>query len=235
MNGNVVHDLLIRFIRFVRIIPFNQMTVKSKEGIMQYPIPKSAVVFEEEIKKSRFITYLAHTPGVEQAKLFWQTTRRRHPQARHHCWACVAGQPDNSLALGFSDDGEPAGCAGKPMLNILLGSGIGEISAVVVRYYGGILLGTGGLVRAYANGVRQALTLLETQLKTQRRHYVLTCGYGQVQRIQSLCEKYDVRIDAQDFQAAVQFELGVSDDKLAPFQQELTACFAGTLHLRRAE
>ena len=121
----------------------------------EYLIPKSAVVFEEEIKKSRFITYLQHTEGLEQAKAFWAEIKSQHPNARHHCWAAVAGKPTDSQQLGFSDDGEPAGTAGKPMLSALQGSQVGEISAVVVRYYGGILLGTGGLVRAYGNGVQQ--------------------------------------------------------------------------------
>lgn len=129
----------------------------------EYLIPKSAVVFEEEIKKSRFITYLQHTEGLEQAKAFWAEIKAQHPNARHNCWAAVAGRPTDSQQLGFSDDGEPAGTAGKPMLSALLGSQVGEISAVVVRYYGGILLGTGGLVRAYGNGVQQALKLLETE------------------------------------------------------------------------
>ena len=127
----------------------------------EYLIPKSAVVFEEEIKKSRFITYLQHTEGLEQAKAFWAEIKAQHPNARHHCWAAVAGKPTDSQQLGFSDDGEPAGTAGKPMLSALQGSQIGEISAVVVRYYGGHLLGTGGLVRAYGNGVQQALKLLD--------------------------------------------------------------------------
>lgn len=134
----------------------------------EYLIPKSAVVFEEEIKKSRFITYLQHTEGLEQAKAFWAEIKAQHPNARHHCWAAVAGKPTDSQQLGFSDDGEPAGTAGKPMLSALLGSQVGEISAVVVRYYGGILLGTGGLVRAYGNGVQQALKLLETERKVEQ-------------------------------------------------------------------
>ena len=107
----------------------------------EYLIPKSAVVFEEEIKKSRFITYLQHTEGLEQAKAFWAEIKAQYPNARHHCWAAVAGRPTDSQQLGFSDDGEPAGTAGKPMLSALQGSQVGEISAVVVRYYGGILLG----------------------------------------------------------------------------------------------
>ena len=138
---------------------------------MEYFIPKSDVIFEEEIKKSRFITYIRHTEGMEQAKAFWAEIRALHPHARHHCWATVAGQPKDSQQYGFSDDGEPSGTAGKPMLNYLLGSGLGEISAVVVRYYGGILLGTGGLVKAYGNGVQQALLQVE-KVRKVLRHYV---------------------------------------------------------------
>ncbi|MDU5725492.1 MAG: YigZ family protein, partial [Haemophilus parainfluenzae] len=146
----------------------------------EYLIPKSAVVFEEEIKKSRFITYLQHTEGLEQAKAFWAEIKALHPNARHHCWAAVAGRPTDSQQLGFSDDGEPAGTAGKPMLSALQGSQVGEISAVVVRYYGGILLGTGGLVRAYGNGVQQALKLLETERKVERQLFQVHCDYAQL-------------------------------------------------------
>lgn len=106
-------------------------------------IPAAPVSVVEEIKKSRFITLLAHTDGVEAAKAFVESVRAEHPDARHHCVAWVAGAPNDSQQLGFSDDGELAGTAGKPMLAQLMGSGVGEITAVVVRYYGGILLGTG--------------------------------------------------------------------------------------------
>ncbi|ABR73886.1 YigZ family protein [Actinobacillus succinogenes] len=200
---------------------------------MQYLIPKSTVVFEEEIKKSRFITYLQHTDGLERARTFWAEVRNNHPNGRHHCWAAVAAQPTNSQALGFSDDGEPAGTAGKPMLAALLGSKLGEISAVVVRYYGGILLGTGGLVRAYGNGVQQALKLLETELKVERQYYVLRCDYGQINWLQFLCEKYDIVIENQNFQEKVQFILAISDDRLAAFNQELTERSAGQLVLNQ--
>lgn len=199
---------------------------------MEYPIPQSAVVFEEEIKKSRFITYIQHTQGLAQAKAFWQEIRNLHPNARHHCWATVAAQPNNSQFFGFSDDGEPAGTAGKPMLSTLQGSGIGKISVVVVRYYGGILLGTGGLVRAYSNGVQQALKLLVTILKVERKRYEVWCDYGQVNWIQLLCEQYDIQIQAQDFQVNVRFELGISDDKLISFEQELITRSAGQLAVR---
>jgi len=123
---------------------------------------------------------LQHTEGLEQAKAFWAEIKAQHPNARHHCWAAVAGKPTDSQQLGFSDDGEPAGTAGKPMLSALQGSQVGEISAVVVRYYGGILLGTGGLVRAYGNGVQQALKLLETERKVERQLFQVHCDYAQL-------------------------------------------------------
>ncbi|OOF55782.1 YigZ family protein [Rodentibacter myodis] len=201
----------------------------------EYLIPKSAVIFEEEIKKSRFITYLQHTEGLEQAKAFWNRIKQDHPNARHHCWATVAGKPMDSQQLGFSDDGEPAGTAGKPMLNALQGSHIGEISAVVVRYYGGILLGTGGLVRAYGNGVQQALKLLETETKVERTLFRLDCDYGQLSLVQLLCEKYQIEIMEQDFQVQIHLILGISEKMVQPFAAELLEKSAGRLAIEPLE
>ncbi|OOF37089.1 YigZ family protein [Rodentibacter heidelbergensis] len=201
----------------------------------EYPIPKSAVIFEEEIKKSRFITYLQHTTGLAEARAFWAKIKHEHPQARHHCWASVAGNPADSLQFGFSDDGEPAGTAGKPMLNALQGSGVGEVSAVVVRYFGGVLLGTGGLVRAYNSGVQQALKLLETVIKVEQSPFRLDCDYGQWGWVQLLCEKYQITILSQDFQAQIHLVLGINEKVLAPFSAELTEKSAGKLVIHPLE
>ena len=201
----------------------------------EYLVPKSAVVFEEEIKKSRFITYLQRTEGLEEARAFWAKIKLEHPSARHHCWAAVAGKPTDSQQLGFSDDGEPAGTAGKPMLSALQGSQVGEISAVVVRYYGGILLGTGGLVRAYGNGVQQALKLLETETKVERTPFQLDCDYGQLSLVQLLCEKYQIEIISQDFQAQIHLTLGISEKMVEPFSVELTEKSAGRLVIQPLE
>lgn len=201
----------------------------------EYLVPKSAVVFEEEIKKSRFITYLQHTEGLEDARAFLAKIKQEHPNARHHCWAAVAGKPTDSLQLGFSDDGEPAGTAGKPMLSALQGSQLGEISAVVVRYYGGILLGTGGLVRAYSNGVQQALKLIESEIKVERTPFKLDCDYGQLNLVQQLCEKYQVEILSQDFQANIHLILGISEKTVDVFSSELTEKSAGRLVIQLLE
>lgn len=198
---------------------------------MEFFIPKAEVIFEEEIKKSRFITYIRHTEGLEQAKQFWAEIRALHPHAHHHCWAAVAASPHNSQQYGFSDDGEPAGTAGKPMLNYLLGSGLGEISAVVVRYYGGILLGTGGLVKAYGNGVQQALSRLETVRKVLRQNYRLQCEYDQFNSLQHLFNEWDISLVEQQFSDKIDLILGINPSQLATIQQQLTERFAGKLVL----
>ncbi|KZN57082.1 elongation factor [Pseudoalteromonas luteoviolacea CPMOR-2] len=131
----------------------------------EYNIPSETIRYHEEIKKSTFIVHIAHTPTLEEAKAFISSINEEFPDARHNCWAHVAGAPGGSHVLGFSDDGEPNGTAGKPMLNVLMGSGIGEITAVTTRYFGGIKLGTGGLVRAYGGTLNNALRELSTALK----------------------------------------------------------------------
>ncbi|WP_023604438.1 YigZ family protein [Aliivibrio logei] len=164
-----------------------------------YQVPKAMAVFEEEIKKSVFITYLARTSSVEAAKRFVADIKAKHAGARHHCWGFVAGRPEDSMKWGFSDDGEPSGTAGKPILAQLSGSGIGEITAVVTRYSGGIKLGTGGLVKAYGGGVQQALKLIETEEKRITAHVILHCDYNLVSLVETLLNQYEGQQVAADY------------------------------------
>ncbi|OOF08907.1 YigZ family protein [Salinivibrio sp. PR5] len=167
-------------------------------SITPYRVPAQTVRCEQEIKKSRFITYLAHTQGEEDAKQFIQSLRETYPDARHHCWAFVAGRPESSVQWGCGDDGEPAGTAGKPMLAQLSGANVGEICAVVVRYFGGVKLGTGGLVKAYGSSVQQALAMMETREIAVTVPYVLSCEYAHIDTIESLLKQYHgVQLDAE--------------------------------------
>ncbi|TXZ09039.1 YigZ family protein [Vibrio mimicus] len=159
-------------------------------NLQPYLIPAESTQFEEEIKKSLFITYLAHTPGIDSAKAFVEEIKRLHADARHNCWAFVAGRPQDSMLWGFSDDGEPSGTAGKPILAQLTGSGVGEITAVVTRYYGGVLLGTGGLVKAYGGGVQQALRRLQTIEKKITTSVHLTLDYAMIPLLHSLMAQF---------------------------------------------
>ncbi|MGR5452155.1 YigZ family protein [Vibrio sp. PNB22_3_1] len=163
-----------------------------------YLIPAELMQFEEEIKKSLFITYLAHTPSVEAAKAFVEQIKSKHADARHNCWGFVAGRPEDSMKWGFSDDGEPSGTAGKPILAQLSGSGVGEITAIVTRYYGGIRLGTGGLVKAYGGGVQQALKQLQTIEKKITTKLRLELDYGFIPIAQSLMPQFGAaEVDAE--------------------------------------
>lgn len=196
-----------------------------------WPIPAGSLSVSEEIKKSRFITLVAHTDGIAAAKAFVEQVRAQHPDARHHCWAWVAGAPDDSQQLGFSDDGEPAGTAGKPMLAQLMGSDIGEITVVVVRYYGGVKLGTGGLVKAYGGGVQLALNQLPTVLKLPLTEYTLQCDYAQLAGIEALLKQYDGLIVQSEFQASVSLKVALPRTQLAEFALRLADFSRGSLHL----
>lgn len=196
-----------------------------------YDIPAALFSFSEEIKKSRFITLLAHTDGVDAARAFVQQIKSEPLQARHHCWAWVAGSPEDSQRLGFSDDGEPSGTAGKPMLAQLMGNNIGEITAVVIRYYGGIQLGTGGLVKAYGGGVQQALKGMLRRQKVPMLTFTLCCDYSQLAEIERMIDRFQGQLLNSEFLQAVSLKLALPYAQVAGFTQSLTDFSRGALHL----
>jgi len=196
-----------------------------------WEIPAESCSYSEEIKKSRFITFLSHTDGVEAARAFVQRTKLEHPAARHHCWAWVAGAPDDSQQLGFSDDGEPSGTAGKPMLAQLMGNNIGEITAVVVRYYGGIQLGTGGLVKAYGGGVQQALRLLTRVIKVPMLNFQLICDYAQLGDLERMILRFDGQLLHSEFLQNITLTLALPHAQVAGFTQNLSDFSRGLLQL----
>ena len=131
---------------------------------MSYQTLKRAVTARLEIKKSEFIAYAYPVTSREDAMFHVEQLRVQYADARHHCWADIIGDPHNTTSAGFDDDGEPNGTAGKPILNVLQHKSIGNVIIIVVRYFGGIKLGAGGLTRAYAGSAQAAvdmMTLLE--------------------------------------------------------------------------
>lgn len=186
-----------------------------------YQVPAAPLIWEQEIKKSRFIAYIGHTATPEAAKVFVDAIRAQEPAARHHCWAFVAGPPTDSRVLGFSDDGEPSGTAGKPMLAQLQGSNIGEITAVVVRYFGGIKLGTGGLVRAYGGTLSMALAELTTVEKRIMTKLWVEAQYAELPVVEFLLAEFQGRWHEVDYGAAVSGQVLVEARAAAEFSRQL--------------
>ena len=186
-----------------------------------YLIPAQLALFEEEIKKSVFITQLAHTPSIEAAKAFVEQVKAQHSDARHNCWGFVAGRPEDSMKWGFSDDGEPSGTAGKPILAQLSGSGVGEITAVVTRYSGGIKLGTGGLVKAYGGGVQQALKSLQTIEKKITTKLLLELDYGFIAIVQALLLQFSAQEVETDYSEQVKMVVEIELRYVSDFTQTI--------------
>lgn len=127
---------------------------------------------EFTVKRSRFITSVARTRNSDEVDAFLTKIRTEFSDARHNCYAFNHGKGNSTAFIGCSDDGEPKGTAGQPMLNVLIHSGIGEITMVVTRYFGGILLGTGGLVKAYQDGVKQAMETLPVKVYEETTDFI---------------------------------------------------------------
>ena len=158
--------------------------------------------------------------------------RQLHPQASHHCYAFVAGHPDDGQKYGFSDDGEPSGTAGKPMLNVLLGSKVAEVCAVVVRYFGGTKLGTGGLQRAYGGSVRQAMDLLPTKTKIPMVHKTLACQYTQVDDVFHILNQSGVEVIEKEYAEAITLKLALPLEEEQNIIKKLETMSSGQLKLR---
>ncbi len=180
---------------------------------MTYSIPSEPYRTEETIKRSRFISSVAHAPTEEEAKAFIRGIRAEFPDATHNCWAYVAGPPGDTARVGMSDDGEPHGTAGKPMLTVLLHSGIGEVAAVVTRYYGGTKLGKGGLVRAYSGAVRAALEGLGTREKVDLIILEVTLDYPRIAAVKQAIESLGSRIVGERYEADVSLDVELPREK----------------------
>ncbi|PMG74870.1 YigZ family protein [Shewanella sp. 10N.286.51.B7] len=195
----------------------------------QYLIPNQTLTIEEDIKHSRFITVLFHCCSEIELKCALTNLKVEYPGANHYCYAFVASDPQNSIAIGSSDDGEPAGSAGRPMLATLQGSGIGEIGAIVVRYFGGTKLGVGGLVRAYSSGIKSGLPELATVTKYIRYSSSLICSYPQLNNVEYLINQFDGVIINKVFTDAIEVEFEIAKTFHDDFNRELATQTQGQL------
>ncbi len=201
----------------------------------RYPIPARSHRVEEVIQKSRFITAVAHAPTPEDAQDFLARIREEFPDATHHCWAFVAGPPGDTATIGMSDDGEPHGTAGRPMLTTLLHSGVGEIVAVCTRYFGGTKLGTGGLTRAYSGGVKLALESLPTTEWVRRAELELTVDYEAVDPLRRLLEELEGILMDEEYAERVRYRISLPQGAVGALEEGLAGITRGKGSTRRLE
>ena len=190
----------------------------------RYPIPGNTHRVEEEIRRSRFITTLAHTPSLEEARAFVAQMKEEFADASHNVPAFLVGY-GATVTAHCSDDGEPAGTAGRPVLAVLKGAGLGDVAVVVTRYFGGTKLGTGGLVRAYSDAVRAVLEVLPRARKVATHTVDITAPYSLLERVRRLIPELGGDILEETFAADVTLlvRLAVADyPPLIPRLQELS-------------
>ena len=170
---------------------------------------------EIEVKRSRFLCTLVRVGDEAAARAVVERLRKQHWDARHHCSAFVLGPPGPGQVERSSDDGEPAGTAGAPMLEVLRGRGVSDVVAVVTRWFGGTLLGAGGLVRAYGDAVRTGLDATGTLRRELVRELSLEVDHADAGRVESELRTRGVAVLDTSYADRVVLRLGVVPDEEA--------------------
>ena len=191
-------------------------------GEISYLVPSKVVTVEQEIKKSRFISTIGRAENLNKAKDFISEISEKYSDASHNCYAFVAGKP-GTPDIGFGDDGEVSGTAGKPMLAILQHKNIGEIVAVVTRYFGGTKLGTGGLVRAYSSSLQLALNELEVEKYEELKTAQVIVSYQNENTIRQILMKLDLSVSKASYNQNVELKFEVKSSQVDQITEELNS------------
>ena len=178
------------------------------------------------INKSRFIGYGCPCQTVEEALAFLSRIRQKHKDATHNCYAYIIGL--NSGIMRYSDDGEPGGTAGMPIIEVMKARGVVNCAVVVTRYFGGILLGAGGLVRAYAQGSKTALDAAGVVVMEKSARYMVEVDYSTWQRLEYFLRSTPVIIEHNEFGASVVCTLMVRVKDADELIKEITRVTDGT-------
>lgn len=167
---------------------------------------KHSIETEYEIKKSRFITRMNKVDSREQAMDILAQARNDYPDARHQCWAYLIGNPHNPRLVAMSDDGEPSGTAGKPILNVMQHKLVGDVMIVVIRYFGGIKLGAGGLVRAYSQAAQQAYNEAELEEQIFKKSLTIHCPFQLEQNFRHWLSQHQGEVLTSEYSDQVQLK-----------------------------
>ncbi len=193
-----------------------------------YRIPTAEARVELKVKNSRFIATAAPATTLAEAKAFVQRIRNEFADATHNVPAYLVGFPP-SVVAHCSDDGEPAGTAGRPVLAVLQGSGIGDVAVVITRYFGGTKLGTGGLVRAYSQAAQAVLAQLPLAEKISVYTVMLTLPYNMLERVRRLVSEWQGQILEESFAGNVIITARFATVQFPNFQKALGDLSHGVL------
>lgn len=177
--------------------------------VARYSVPAADHRVEQTIERSRFICTLRRAETAAAAQVLVREMNAEFAGGTHSCWAYVAGPPGTTNVIGMSDAGEPHGTAGRPMLTVLLHSGVGEIAAVVTRYFGGTKLGTGGLVRAYGGIVQLALETLPVAERIDYALVTVSVGYPSIAVVQQAFASLEAVVVKREYGVDVSYELRI--------------------------
>ena len=193
----------------------------------EYLVPAGFGEDEFIEKKSRFIGRVWPVETEEEALEYIQQMKKQHHDATHNCWAYVI----RDGAARFSDDGEPGGTAGNPMMQVLIRENLHNVVCVVTRYFGGVLLGAGGLVRAYTKGAKIAVDAAGKAMKRVWSVLYLPCPYTYYERVKLEVEAFGGIIRDTQFTSEVELEILLAEGQVESFTEKITDMTAGTVEL----
>jgi len=193
-----------------------------------YQVPRTELRREHDILKSRFIATIAPAFSIEEARAFMARIRKEFADASHNVPVYIIGG-GNTVTEYFSDDGEPVGTSGRPALAVLHGSGLGDVVLVITRYFGGTLLGTGGLVKAYTESAQLVVNAVERGQRVPVHIMLLVIPYNLLERIRLMTPRFHGEILGEDFAGDITLTLQLPVDETDAFQHALREQSAGKL------
>jgi uncharacterized YigZ family protein len=196
--------------------------------VTSYSIPLQEIRREHMVVNSRFIASLGPAANVEEARAFISRIRKEFADASHNVPAYIIGG-GNTVTEYFSDDGEPSGTAGRPALTVLRGSGLGDVAVVVTRYFGGTLLGTGGLVRAYTESTQMVVQAVGRGRRVPVHVAMAAIPYNLLDRVRLLVKRNHGDVLGEDFAADITMTLQFPVESFKGFQNDLRELSAGRL------
>lgn len=188
---------------------------------MSYQTLQSPVTARLEIKKSDFIAYAYPVTDRDEAMFHVEQLHSKYPDARHWCWAYIIGDPNNTTSAGFDDDGEPSGTAGRPILNVLQHKAIGNVIIIVVRYFGGIKLGAGGLTRAYAGSAQAAVDAMTLRPYVAMTQATIQTDFANESQCRYVVEHLGGHIDEVTYGKEVRLTVTLAERDMDTLRDEL--------------